>query len=161
MPEVTHLSWENHAKKPSWFQNRWTFPVEKKLQKHPCLETTTFTYIYVMHTLVGETTSNPPPKKNALDSLIPIKSMGLVSTPYMKTHYQIMRNSCRLNIPNSSPWILRNGNLPLWVQTSRFSSSNFPCSASLVGCRRSLGGYTDSHGDEFGRFNLHEMGMIW
>lgn len=120
MPEVTHLSWENHAKKPSWFQNRWTFPVEKKLQKHPCLETTTFTYIYVMHTLVGETTSNPPQKKNALDSQIPIKSMGLVSTPYMKTHYQIMRNSCRLNIPNSSPWesVMGTSTLGCWKNSS-------------------------------------------
>lgn len=75
------------------------------------------TYMLCIHWLVKQPPT--PPKKNALDSLIPIKSMGLVSTPCMKTHYQIMRNSCRLNIPNSSPWILRHGNLPLWVAGHR------------------------------------------
>ena len=140
MPEVTHLSWENHAEKPSWFQNRWTFPVEQKTP-NTSMFGNNYVYIHICYAYIGWWNNlQPPPQKkiNALDSLIPIKSMGLVSTPYMKTHYQIMRNSCRLNIPNSSPWESVMG-------TSHFGCKHrgflrLPCSASLVGCRRSLGG---------------------
>ena len=155
MPEVTHLSWENHAEKPPCFQQRWTFPVEKNTE-HIHVWKQLHIHIHICYACIGWWNNlQPPPKKkkDALDSLIPIKSMGLVSTPYMKTHYQIMRNSCRLNIPNSSPWILRNGNLPLWVAGHRgFLRQIFHAALlwSAAGVR--LVETTDSHGDEFGRF---------